>query len=194
MLIGAEAEVAPDFSLGVNRRTFDDFDFILISATHMGAPWFEFDGDPVDSIEARAKAYVRRFEAVFDADIPYHKVGLSHPVGSSIGPNHDLYCKVLDAIPDEEYRRIYGKAAELGIGLEINLASMRNHTIPEMPQHTPLRQPSVFRPYRIAKDVGCKFFIGSDAHFPNEFAWKPQTAETVIDQLDLKESDKFILK
>lgn len=195
MLIGAEADIAPDGTLGANRRTFDDFDFILLSATHLGSSkWFPFDGTPEESIPERAKAYVRRFDAIFNADIPHHKAGITHPVGSVIGPSEELYRYVLDAIPDAEFHRLFRTAAQLGIGVEINLASMRNHTLKEMPQHTPELQPSVFRPYYIAREEGCKFFFGSDTHFPHEFSFKPATAETVIDQLELKESEKFLLE
>ena len=47
------------------------------------------------------------------------------------------------------------------------------------------------RPYRIAKQCGCKFYLGSDAHHPEDFAGMPEQFRTLVSLLDLQESDKF---
>lgn len=47
------------------------------------------------------------------------------------------------------------------------------------------------RPYRIAKDCGCKFYLGSDAHHPDELEIAKKQFERMIDLLKLEESDKF---
>ena len=45
--------------------------------------------------------------------------------------------------------------------------------------------------YRIAKNAGCKFYFGSDAHTPEGLRKAPPRFEKFIDFLDLKEEDKF---
>ena len=49
----------------------------------------------------------------------------------------------------------------------------------------------VLRPFHIAKACGCKFYLGSDAHTPEEFDGFHEIYNRVITALDLKESDKF---
>ena len=53
---------------------------------------------------------------------------------------------------------------------------------------------SLLRPYKIAKEQGCKFYLGSDAHSPKSLDEAIGFFEKFVDLLDLKESDKFILK
>ncbi len=50
---------------------------------------------------------------------------------------------------------------------------------------------TVLRPFRIAKHMGCKFYLGSDAHHPSAFNNCTDLFERAITLLDLKESDKF---
>ena len=47
------------------------------------------------------------------------------------------------------------------------------------------------RIYRAAKREGCKFYFGSDAHHPSDFARSKEKFERVVDILDLTEKDKY---
>jgi histidinol phosphatase-like PHP family hydrolase len=49
----------------------------------------------------------------------------------------------------------------------------------------------MFRPFKIAKKCGCKFYFGSDAHHPATLAKAIERYEKIIDILELEESDKF---
>ena len=49
----------------------------------------------------------------------------------------------------------------------------------------------MLRPYRIAKDCGCKFFMGSDAHHPEKFNTIIKNFNDIADALELSEDDKF---
>jgi histidinol phosphatase-like PHP family hydrolase len=55
---------------------------------------------------------------------------------------------------------------------------------------------TVLHPYRIAKEVGCKFYLGGDAHHPEAFGENLKKFNKIIDLLDLHEKDKwdFIIK
>ena len=51
---------------------------------------------------------------------------------------------------------------------------------------------SVLRPFRIAKALGCKFYMGGDAHHPDDFAGiLTRKMNPLIDLLGLEESDKL---
>ena len=47
------------------------------------------------------------------------------------------------------------------------------------------------RIYRLAKEAGCRFYLGSDAHHPRAFDRAAENFEHIIGLLDLQESDKF---
>jgi len=49
----------------------------------------------------------------------------------------------------------------------------------------------MLRPYRIAKEMGCKFFLGSDAHTPEVFGRAAKKFNDIIEMLELTEEDKF---
>ena len=78
--------------------------------------------------------------------------------------------------------RIFAKAARLGVGIEINMS------YPDEERDT------VLRPFRIAKEEGCKFYLGSDAHHPAGLDNARKKFERAIDDLERTEDDKLILK
>jgi histidinol phosphatase-like PHP family hydrolase len=51
----------------------------------------------------------------------------------------------------------------------------------------------VLRMFRIAKECGCKFYLGSDAHHPKTFESTDRIFSRAIDLLGLEESDKFVI-
>ena len=75
------------------------------------------------------------------------------------------------------------KASALSVGIELNAFDM-DFLDGEME--------AVLRPYRIAKECGCKFYCGSDAHHPTDFKMV-KNFERVIESLGLGEKDKWIL-
>ena len=94
------------------------------------------------------------------------------------------YIEVLKLIPNEEMERLFSKAARLGVGIEINSSDMG---------FGDAEADVVLRPYRIAKQCGCKFYCGSDAHHPKDFDNAKALFERAIDLLELTEEDKFII-
>ena len=81
--------------------------------------------------------------------------------------------------------RLFAKAAKLGVGIEINPGNMK---------YAEEEKDILLRPFRIAKEEGCKFYCGSDVHHPENFATVRKWIERGIDDLGLTEEDKFILK
>ena len=50
---------------------------------------------------------------------------------------------------------------------------------------------SVLRMFKIAKKMGCKFYLGTDAHHPDAFVKSKAIFERAIERLELTEDDKF---
>ena len=186
-LFGCESEMKQDTVLGLPKERFDDFAFVIIPTTHLHMHGFTVSMEDVPSIEAHARLWVERMDALLGMDIPFRKVGVAHLACTLLakgteGGFENIYQArdaVLDMIPDGEYERVFKKAAELGIGIELNYYDMRKAT------------ESTLRPFRIAKAQGCKFYCGSDVHHPADFAGVMETMKAAVERLGLTEEDKF---
>ena len=129
-----------------------------------------------DDIAHDVYRFIKRFDAILDMDLPFHKIGMAHLCGGVITES--------SAVPESEYRRIFAKAADRGVGIEINL---------RLEPMTGEHKDAVMAPLFIAKEAGCKFYLGSDIHHPHNMPDVMDRFNTAIDILDLREEDKFII-
>ena len=185
-LFGAETEMDRNLTVGVGKEMAEKLAFIIVPLNHLHMSGFSCRGDE-DAAE-RAEWIIRRFDALLNADLPFHKVGLAHFTDGLIypgGKNTD----VLNRIPEADYRRLFGRAAELGMGIELNMPAAKA----DLRVMTREEDAEELRVYEIAKEMGCKFYFGSDAHTVAGLGWAKRNAERIIELLDLKEEDKFVL-
>ena len=98
-------------------------------------------------------------------------VSIAHPFQPC--GDSDLRCFMLERIPDETFLRLFGMAAEKGVGLEIN---------------TSCSDPELLRITRLGRQAGCRFTLGSDAHSIESLDSIQKTEET-IEALGLTEDD-----
>jgi histidinol phosphatase-like PHP family hydrolase len=71
-----------------------------------------------------------------------------------------------------------------GVGIELNMKSIFN---------SEEEKEALLRPFFIAKECGCKFYFGSDAHKTEALKTAKQNFLNIVDLLDLKETNKFKL-
>ncbi len=179
---GCETELRKDLVLGIPPKRYDDFSFIIIPTTHLDKPGFTID-ESEGTPEARARVWVARLEGLLHMDLPFHKIGIAHLACKAIFPkSRESYIRTLDLIPNEDMVRVFTRAAELRCGIELNQKDM---------SFTDDEADTVLRMFRVAKDCGCKFYLGSDSHHPEGFVHTKEIFERAIRLLDLQESDKF---
>ena len=182
-LFGCEVDVDSSNRIGLPKERWDDFGFIIVSTTHfhhmIGPEWEN------RTPQQNAKLWIERFDTVLNADLPFGKVGIAHLACGLIGNSKEDTLASLDAIPEEELKRLFTKAADLGLGIELNVDDLKFNDE---------EADTVLRMFRIAKACGCKFYFGSDAHERDAFEGVDPILERAIDLLDLKEEDKFIVK
>lgn len=185
-LFGCETELDKHLTLGLSKENYDLFDFIVIPTTHLHMKSLTvFEEDRKDA-KSRANVWVKRFEAVLNMDLPFHKVGFAHlTCGLICRESREEYLETLNLISDDDMEHLFTKAAELGAGIELNASDM---------SFADDEKDTVLRPYRIAKKCGCKFYCGSDAHHPKAFDNAKEIFERAIDLLELTEDDKFIVQ
>ena len=140
-----------------------------------------FDED--NSIEGKIMLWEKRLHALLDKDLPWHKIGLAHITCDLIEYHIDIHHVDLFArIDSEVYAKAFSRCAQKGIGVELNFDAL---------SYSDEQFKSILRPYFIAKEVGCKFYLGSDAHHPSALEKAKANFEKIVSALDLSEDDKF---
>lgn len=183
-LFGCETELNRFLTLGLSAKRFDLFDFIIIPTTHFHMKGYTLSEDEAKNAKSRAKAWVKRLDAVLNMDLPFYKIGIAHLTCHLIAPTREEFLETLELLPADEMKRLFDKAAKVGAGIELN-ASCMNFSDDEAD--------IVLRPYKIAKECGCKFYLGSDAHHPNRLDAAKAAFEKAVDMLSLEEEDKFVV-
>ena len=177
---GCETAMNKRLVIGMSLKALQTLDFLVVPTTHLHMTGFTIDAKD-DAFERRAVLYVRRFEALLKAPFPKNKVGVAHLTCPLIAP-HGGYLQVLGQVSDDVFRALFTKTAQRGFGVELNMPAVYG---------SDQELAAVLRPYRIAKQCGCKFYLGSDAHHPEDFEGMPAQFRALVELLDLQESDKF---
>ena len=184
---GCECEMTKENTLALPPERYDDFEFIIIPTTHMHMRKYTIPLEEERNFEGRKPLWINRLDALLDMDLPFHKFGVAHLACGLIWhfdyENEKSYLKILDSITDEELGRLFTKAAKVQLGIELNQDDMRVGITHEKGE-------SVLRIFRIAKECGCKFYCGSDAHNPQWFDQFLPIMEKAVDVLGLTEDDK----
>ena len=180
---GCETEFDKFFRVGLARENFDLFDFVIIPTTHTHMVGFTLE-EADNTEERRAALFIERLDALLDQDLPFEKIGIAHLTCCFAGVNSekDSQRRVLASIPDAELYRIFGRIAKAGAGVELN---------EDMFQYNEEELAVQLRFYRIAKECGCKFYLGSDAHSPDGLSRAPEVFAKFLELFPLEESDKF---
>lgn len=181
-LFGAETDMDMHGTIGITKETFDELDFIIIPTTHLHMEGFTISPEDSASIERRAQLWISRLDHLLSQDLPFKRIGIAHLVCSLLAKNHEDYLAILEMLDTNELVRLFTKAAKLGVGIELNQSDMN---CPDSEVDI------VLRVFKIAKECGCKFYLGSDAHTPDYFVNNKQIFERAVDRLKLTEDDKF---
>ena len=182
-LFGCETEMDKYMTVGMPLSRFDDFSFVIIPTTHLHMTGFTLSNEDAESNVRRAELWVERLDKLFDQPLPFKKIGIAHPACPLLNKkSRKDYTDMLDLIPTAEMERVFSRAAELGCGIELNRADM-NYRDGE--------EDSVLRMFKVAKNCGCKFYLGSDAHHPSGLESSRPIFERAVDKLGLTEADKY---
>ena len=121
------------------------------SHTHLTMPKAYYD-PPQKHIEYMIDAFMD----IIHSDVAPYITAIPHPF---LAVNCPYNARILVAqITDDQFKRCFSAAAEKGIALELNPNFLNRPTLAEC------YEDPIFRMYRIAKECGCKFTVGSDSH------------------------------
>jgi histidinol phosphatase-like PHP family hydrolase len=154
ILIGCETEYCGDGKVGITKEVAKQLDFVLIPISHLHMEGFVRDKS-ITSPEDVAKLMVDRFKEVLELDLA---TGIAHPFIPLGFKNVD---EILSHISDDEFRDCFKRAAELGVSIELNAGCFPGNYGKETDL---FHDESIIRPFLLAKECGCLFHFGSDAH------------------------------
>ena len=178
---GCETDFDRFMKLGISDKRMGDFAFIIVPTSHLHMSGFTRD-ESARTVSERAKLYMERNHALLDMDLPFEKMGLAHFTCPLLARNCEGgHADIINAISDSAFAELFERIAKSGMGVELN-----------MPQ-CDCASAEILRPYRIARERGCKFYLGSDAHTPRELMHARTRFEAMVDALGLSEDDKFAL-
>lgn len=184
-LFGCEVDMRKDNVIGISCENYDKFDFIIIPTTHMHFVGFTISEEQAENTKTRARAWLDRLNAILDMELPFHKVGIAHLATTLTAATKEEAYEVFDILPEDELEFLFAKAAEKGVGIELNADDFK------FPKE---KAQSVLRIFKTAKKMGCKFYLGSDAHTPKGLEEAPYYFEKAVELLSLTEDDKFHIK
>lgn len=180
-MFGAEADMDYEYTVGVSEERYDKFDFIIIPTTHLHLAGNTVK-EKLQTPEEAAEHWIKRFEELLKKNLPWHKTGIAHLTCGHIFKERTA--EVIQLIPNEKLYELFSDCSQKGLGIELNMKTL---TLSQE------EKAILLRPYFIAKDCGCKFYLGSDSHKIEALKGTKENFEDIITVLDLKESDKFTL-
>jgi len=185
---GCETEMDKFCTVALSDKVLDKLDFIIVPVNHLHMRNFTID-EKDTSPERRADTLVNHIRSLLEKDLPFHKMGIAHLTASCVAGtcNERIrdHLDIFDMIGDSTFRELFENAAKKGIGIELNSSA-------EVFEHyTQEEKDRRFRMLKIAKQCGCKFYLGSDAHKPADFDKAIMRFQGAVDELGLEESDKF---
>ena len=180
-LFGAEADMDYEYNVGVSEERYNELDFIVIPTTHLHLAGNTVK-EKIKTPKEAAEHWVKRLEELLKKDLPWHKTGIAHLTCGHIFKGRTP--EVIKLIEEETLYNLFQKCSEKGVGIELNMKTLA------LSQE---EKKILLRPYFIAKDCGCKFYLGSDSHKLEAFKNTKENFEDIITLLALQESDKFII-
>ncbi len=180
-LFGAESDMDYEYNVGVSEERYDAFNFIVIPTTHLHLAGNTVK-EKLQTPREAAEIWIKRFEELLKKSLPWKKVGIAHLTCGHIFKNKTT--EVIKLLPEENLYELFNASAKKGVGIELNMKTL---------SLTQEEKEILLRPYYIAKDCGCKFYLGSDAHKVEALKTVKDNFENIITLLDLKESDKFVI-
>lgn len=183
MYFGCETEYCGAGKLGLAPEHFDRFDWIIIPPNHFHMKNFT-RMETVDTEEKAAELFVQRLEEIAGLALPWHKIGIAHLNCRHTFKEGD-FTKVFALMDEQRLKAVFKTFASRGAGIEINTSGFAPGWEERQKEH--------LRLLMIARDAGCRFYIGSDAHAPQGMEVMRQRAKRVAELLELTEAQRFCL-
>ncbi len=185
VLLGCEMEVFPEEEPLLNKENAHHFDYVLMAPSHifnLMDKYKNFDLSTPDKIRSMLMENFKR-ACLLDLGVP---TAICHPLYPLCAPDQQ---EILDGMTDEQLADCYTLAAQHDKSIEIHACLYRNTvTLDEEGL-----SPSYIRMLAIAKECGCKFHFGSDAHEAKSFVNKHGLLQRAAERAGICKDDLWHL-
>lgn len=182
VLVGCETEFVGGNKIGISGATADKMDFILIPIDHFHNK--KVCPKHIKTPEQVAGLWITRFDEALNLDLPWHKTAFAH-INLVLGFAQQMP-KILDIILNGHYNKVkslFNRCAEQHAKIEVNTSVCGSpFWNKQLDLHKAL--------FGMAKECGCLFTFGSDAHHPSSLKTILKMPE-VMKQLGLEEKDIY---
>jgi len=179
LYFGCEAEYDPfKRGIAVTPEQAEELDFIIVpnSHTHM-----MMQKSLYEPYEKHIEFMFQAFYDIVNCDLSKYVTAIAHPFQAVASPyDRNILNKL---ITDDRYKKAFDAAAQKGIAIEINvfpLSAGSENAVEKLEED--------IRMFLLAKECGCKFIFGSDAHIISEHKYFSD-ADKISDILGLTEED-----
>lgn len=148
---------------GLAEETAENFDFVLIPPNHFHMKGYTIPAAVTDPHEIRLW-FIDNFIEAAKKDFPI-PAGIAHPF-DPMGFDEAAALTALQLITDDDLRRCFDIAAEHKKSIELNHCIFNDRYYDQY-----------IRIFTTARECGCTFHAGSDAHTPSSFANHSKIAE-----------------
>ncbi len=152
ILYGCETEFCRGQFLGITEERAKALDFILVPHSHTHMHGFTIDAEAALDPKAHAAYLVESFKAVCRHPLAKYITSIAHPF-HPVAVKPDFETAVIENISDNDFGECFTLAGEKNIGIELNASHVSRPNIDR-----------TSRIFKCAKDAGCRFSFGSDAH------------------------------
>ena len=159
ILFGAETEIDKHGTIGISVEEAAKLDFLLVPHGHTHMTNDTIPEEEKATNEKHAAFLVKSFFNIL-ANKPLLKyiTAVAHPF-TAVGTPGEEIVKIHSYISDKQFEDCFEALRDADIAAEINTAGFVNPIFRDN-----IAQAPYTRMYKIAKRVGCKFTLGSDAH------------------------------
>jgi len=172
ILVGCEADMVAPGRFGITPEFAASLDYVLLACSHFHMR--EFVAQPDSAAPADVARHVLAFfRSAVDSRLA---TVIPHPfIPYGFKEN---YREILACIPDAAFIDAFGLAAEQGVGIEIHPGHLDPAPLQAAPDGSAggMTSPSV-RMLALAKQAGCRFTFGTDAHGPAAQRRLPELAQ-----------------
>lgn len=155
VLVGCESEYVGGGRAGITPEVARQLDFVLLPISHVHMKGFVIP-ESMHRSEDLAAVMVQRFKEVLELGLA---TGIAHPF---LPVGHcDRADEIIGHISDGAFADCFGRAAELGISIEVTCSFFPGCGEGETPGH---HDQTFLRVLSLARQAGCVFHFASDAH------------------------------
>lgn len=197
-LFGCETEYCGGDKLALHPSHYDDYDIIIVPTNHFSGQIGLVCAEELDTTNDWMYLQIERLEELLKIDLPYERVGIAHLQWFEADKEH---------IPsilahEKRYYNVFKEYANRGAGIELNASTFKYTDPNEKEAYEALNPRKKYSQcvsydkmlwlFSIAKDAGCKFYVGSDSHTSERLDWPKKYLPRIIKDLGLTENDKFV--